>query len=82
MSRRTEEEIELLRTVENYYRYVMTNNMTQTGVSKWSVFNSIPYFHVVNGTGNDVIHDVLEGTEPYCYKGALKLLILDRNRGK
>lgn len=80
MSRKTVEEIELLRTEENYYQDVITNNMTETGVKTWSIFNTLPYFHVVNGTANDETHDLLEGVEPYSHKGALKLLIF--NRGK
>lgn len=75
MQQATEEKVELLRNEENYNQDVETNNMTQTGVKDWSIFNSMPYFHVVNGTANDVTHDLLEGSMPYCLRGGLRLLI-------
>ncbi len=71
----TDEKVELLRTEQNYNEDVETNNMTLTGVKSWSVFNSMPYFHVVRGTTNDLTHDLLEGSMPYCFHGAFKLLI-------
>ena len=68
-----EERVELLRTEANYNEDVETNNMTDTGVKTWSVWNSMPYFHVVHGTTNDLTHDLLEGSMPYCHHGALKI---------
>lgn len=67
----TEENFELLRTEENYLQDVEINNMTATGVKKWSIFNKLPCFHVVNGTANDLPHDLLEGVLGYCYKVVL-----------
>lgn len=75
MKRETEEKIELLRTEENYLQDAKTNNMTLTGVKEWSVFNTVPHFHVVTGTSNDLSHDLMEGGCPYCYKGVLLRLI-------
>lgn len=77
MSQESEENVEFLRTEENYFQDVITNNMTLTGVKDWSVFNTMPHFHVVNGTANDGTHDLLEGVYPYCHKVILKYLIFD-----
>lgn len=74
ISQETEENFDLLRTEENYLQDVEARNMTETGVSNWSIFNTVPYFHVVNGTANDRTHDLFEGTLPYCHKVALKRL--------
>lgn len=74
----TEEIVELLRTEENYFEDAETNNMTLTGVKDWSVFNAIPHYHVVNGSANDLTHDLLEGVLPYCLFCALVLLIFER----
>lgn len=75
MRQATEEKFELLRTEENYSLDVETNNMTQTGVKTWSIFNSVPYFHIVHGTANELTHDLMEGSMPYCHHGGLKLLM-------
>lgn len=80
MRQATEEKVELLRTEENYNQDVQTNNMTQTGVKTWSIFNSVPHFHTIIGTTNDLTHDLMEGTNPYCFHGALKILIVDKSR--
>lgn len=80
MSKETEEKVEMRRTEENYYQDRVTNNMTATGVKDWSVFNTIPHFHVVKGTSNDVAHDLLEGVLPYSHKSALQSLIFERGR--
>lgn len=74
MCHEIEEKRELLRTEENYLQDAETNNMTLTGVKQWSIFNEVPYFHVVNGTANDLPHDLLEGVLPYCYKVVLSRL--------
>lgn len=74
MKLETEEKSEMLRTEKNYLQDVETNNMTLTGVKEWSIFNKVPYFHVVNGTTNDLPHDLLEGVLAYCYKIALLIL--------
>lgn len=74
MKLETEENVELLRTEENYLQDVERNNMTATGVKKWSIFNTLPCFHVVNGTANDLPHDLLEGVLCYSYKVVLSRL--------
>lgn len=78
MSTETEEKNEFLRTVDNYNEDVETNQMSHTGVKKWSIFNTIPYFHVVDGTLNDLAHDLLEGALAYSFKYALGYLVFDK----
>lgn len=80
MSRATEEDLSMRRTEDNYYEDVLTNNLTLTGIKAWSVFNTLPFFHVINGSQSDPVHDLLEGIYPYGHNNTLSSLILDHGR--
>ena len=49
---------------------------TTYGVVSNSVLNSSRYFHVVDGTPPDIMHDILEGTLQLHIRHLLKYLIL------
>ena len=49
------------------------------GVMSNSVLNSSRYFHVVNGTPPDIMHDILEGILQLHIRHLLKYLILQEN---
>lgn len=80
MATATEEIIELRRTEDNYAEDVVTNEMSLTVVKDCSIFNKVPYFHVVTGSANDLTHDLLEGAFPYSHHGSLKCLIFDLSK--
>ena len=58
------------RTKENYAYHVRQinedpNNKKIYGVNKDCPFNTLNYFHIVEGTPPDAMHDLLEGIVPY-----------------
>lgn len=57
----TEEVPEKLRNRENYLQHVEENNVSNTGIHKYSVFNELALFHVVESAGADSMHDLTEG---------------------
>lgn len=54
-----------LRTKLNYEEDVQLGDVSITGVSMESLFNSIPSFHVVENFCVDVMHDIFEGVCHY-----------------
>lgn len=53
------------RTKENYLADVLLNNLTKTGISEYSVWNTMIGFHVVENLSVDIMHDLLEGVCHY-----------------
>lgn len=49
------------RNVQNYDEDVATNSQAKTGIKEFSIFNTIPCFHVTEGLSVDLDHDLLEG---------------------
>ena len=58
----TEEDVELIRTVENYTEDLAIQDSSRTGIKCESVLNDLPYFHVTFNFCPDVMHDLTEGT--------------------
>ncbi len=38
-----------------------SHNATTNGVERNAILNDLCYFHVVDGIGPDIMHDILEG---------------------
>lgn len=72
------EDKDQLRTKENYALDVEIGNLTMTGVARSSSLNNLPYFHVVENSTFDIMHDLLEGMVPLVVKLVLKYLIDER----
>lgn len=53
------------RTIENYKSDLIKNNVSETGISEESIFNTIPNFHVVNNYSVDIMHDAFEDVFHY-----------------
>lgn len=71
----TEEVESKTRTIKNYSEDVARNNVTNTGIHKDSLFNSLPWFHVVQNMSVDVMHDLPEGVCHYNMCHIIKHLI-------
>lgn len=56
---------ELLRTRLNYENDLELNNLSQTGISRYSILNEIDGYHVVENSFVDVMHDFAEGVGNY-----------------
>lgn len=55
----------VLRSKENYSIDIITNDLSATGITEESIFNEIPFFHVVENYSVDVMHDLFEGVFHY-----------------
>lgn len=55
------EDTNSLRNKKNYNEGVAQNNVKQTGIYEYSIFNSIKNFHVVDNFSVDIMHDIFEG---------------------
>lgn len=53
------------RTVQNYVEDVTQDNIKETGIHLDSIFNKLPWFHVVENVSADVMHDLPEGVCHY-----------------
>lgn len=58
------EDIECIRTIENYNQDLANGKLSETGMWENSVFNKVRYFHAIQ-TCADVMHDVNEGVLHY-----------------
>ncbi|KAG4079223.1 hypothetical protein HA402_012659 [Bradysia odoriphaga] len=61
MQKLTEEAPENLRNRENYLEHVEENDVSATGVYRYSPFNDLALFHVVESLAADLMHDLTEG---------------------
>lgn len=68
-----------LRTIENYNDDVLTNNITETGIHSESLFNQLPWFHVVHNVSVDVMHDLHEGVCHYNMSHVITHLLLNKH---
>jgi len=59
------EDHDSLRNRVNYNEHVNKNDLKQTGISEYSIFNSIKSFHVVENFSVDIMHDIFEGVAVY-----------------
>lgn len=57
----TEELPEQLRNRENYLQDVEENDVSKTGIYRYSPFNDLALFHVAESVGADSMHDLTEG---------------------
>lgn len=64
-----------LRTKQNFAEDLLIGNLTLTGVATNSSLNTLSYFHVVDNSTFDIMHDLLEGVVPLTVKLVLKELI-------
>lgn len=55
----------LYRTIDNYKTDLEMNDCSLTGLNENSIFNNIPFFHVVENYSVDIMHDVFEGVFHY-----------------
>ncbi|PIK52380.1 hypothetical protein BSL78_10692 [Apostichopus japonicus] len=70
-----QEECNLLRNKISYETDIAENNLSTTGLSRSSVLNELPYYHVLENASVDVMHDIFEGIAPLEVKLILKQLI-------
>lgn len=61
MRKQSKEEPNLLRTIENSDSHLLKNNPSETGINTASLWNELPYVHVVHNTSFDLHHDILQG---------------------
>lgn len=59
------ESVYSIRNKENYKSDVQKNNISETGISSYCVFNEIPNYHVTVNIVCDFMHDVSEGVARY-----------------
>lgn len=59
------ENVNLLRTKQNYEQDVLRLKPEETGVKENCIWNQVPSFHVTENGGLDVMHDNLEGVANY-----------------
>lgn len=70
-----QEECNLLRNKISYETDIAENNLSTTGLSRSSVLNELPYYHVLENASVDVMHDIFEGIAPLEVKLILKQLV-------
>jgi len=71
----TDENINNLRTPENYNQDVLLNDKKATGVVENSIWNSWEYSHVTRNYSVDPRHDLSEGVDHYDVAHVLSKLI-------
>ncbi|KAJ1518948.1 hypothetical protein ONE63_011436 [Megalurothrips usitatus] len=59
------EEVDLLRTPENYQADVQLDNYTETGIKEECIFNQLPSFETPTDISLDEFHDLVEGVAHY-----------------
>ncbi|CAI6372799.1 unnamed protein product [Macrosiphum euphorbiae] len=59
------ESVNSIRNKENYESDVQKNNVSETGINSYCVFNEIPNYHVTDNMVCDFMHDVSEGVARY-----------------
>ena len=72
---KTVEQIDMLRTLENYDDDLSRNNLQETGIKSACPLNSVTKFHVITNHAQDVMHDMFEGVCPLELKLVLNELI-------
>lgn len=55
----------VMRSQANYANDLTINNLSITGIYEESIFNEVPYFHVVENYSVDIMHDLFEGVFHY-----------------
>lgn len=71
----TSENIELMRTINNYDDDVRVNDFQSTGIIQESTLNNLPSFHVIENYYVDVMQDVFEGICHYDLSHAITYFI-------
>lgn len=61
----TTENIDLLRTEQNYNQDVRKKNLSNTGVARECMFNKLKSFHYTKNISSDTLHDEFCGTARY-----------------
>lgn len=61
IQRLTEEDPEMLRTIDNYNADVKKANPSVTGIAEKCIFNSVHNFSVCDNIALDIMHDIFEG---------------------
>lgn len=64
-----------IRTTNNYAEDVSQNNVSETGIHCESLFNKLPWFHVVENMSVDIMHDLPEGVCHYNMCNIIQKLI-------
>jgi len=72
------ENVDLLRTAQNYATDLALNDMSQTGIKEECVFHKINNFHVTQSYVCDWMHDGLEGVCKYDLVGILNQFIFEK----
>ncbi len=68
----------LFRNKHGHQEDIAVGNLSQTGVNRDSVYNSLPTFHVVENFAFDIMHDMLEGVCRYVLQYVLKYIIFEK----
>ncbi len=55
----------ILRTIDVYNECLRINDLSQTGIKRTCVFNSVLNFHIMLAPCVDIMHDILEGVADY-----------------
>lgn len=71
------ENVEFLRTKENYALDLSLKNVSLTGVVEECIWHEIPGFHLTENFSVDIMHDLFEGVCKYDMTLILKYLIFD-----
>lgn len=75
----TKEDTILMRNETNYNEVVCLANLSETGVKRDSILNSLSYFNVTHNKVVDVMHNLLEEVGPYELMLVLGSLIEDKH---
>jgi len=73
------ESIESIRNKKNYESDVQKNNVSETGINSYCVFNEIPNYHVTDNMVCDFMHDVSEGVARYDMALTINYLINNKH---
>lgn len=67
-----EEDVNLLRTPENYQSDLLLNDSTETGIKEKCIFSELPSFEIPTDICIDEFHDLIEGVAHYTMIPVLK----------
>lgn len=67
----------MLRTRDNFATDLQLENYSETGIKRFSVLNTQPYYHVTLSVALDIMHDFQEGILPLELKLVLQALIVE-----
>lgn len=73
------EEEKFIRTVKSYEEDVKLKNVTETGINHECIFNNLSYYHCIENSTCDTMHDIAEGVCRYVLSSLILHYVNEKN---